>query len=99
MRLEKHIEGEACRQVLVRFRVRSVKFTPAGVRGYPDRFFWIPGGRPLLIEFKRPGFPLEPLQVHRHEELKELGYDVETHETVEGAVRAVRRAVARALRR
>lgn len=44
--------------------------------GLPDFIFWFPGGRPLLIEFKRPGGKATPLQAATHRQLKELGYEV-----------------------
>lgn len=44
--------------------------------GWPDCLFLITGGRPLLMEFKRPGKDLEPLQVERRETLEKLNYDV-----------------------
>jgi hypothetical protein len=44
--------------------------------GWPDVLFLIPGGRPLFMEFKRPGKDLEPLQVERKTTLQKLGYDV-----------------------
>jgi len=44
--------------------------------GWPDVLFLIPGGRPLLMEFKRPGKGLEPLQAERKRDLNKLGYDV-----------------------
>ena len=45
--------------------------------GWPDVMFLVPGGRPLLMEFKRPGFELEPLQEERRATLLKLGYDAE----------------------
>jgi hypothetical protein len=95
---EKAIELAACRRARSELGVESVKFTPAGSNGWPDRQFWVPGGRPMLIEFKAPGERLDPLQVHRHEQLKGWGYDVITCWTDDEAVGAVRRALRRALR-
>jgi hypothetical protein len=43
--------------------------------GWPDTIFLVPG-RPLFIEFKRPGKEPTPLQYHRLEHLQGLGYDV-----------------------
>jgi hypothetical protein len=93
--LEKTIENAVARRAL-ELGVVSVKFTPAGQRGYPDRLFFIRGGRPLFIEFKRPGSKLDTLQKHRINLLKELGYDVETHDNATDAIRAIERAVYRA---
>src|SRR5690606_15283156 len=61
--------------------------------GYPDRIFWLPGGRPLLVEFKQPGEPLELKQVHHVRELLDLGYLVEVHDNAERAFLGVARAV------
>ena len=52
--------------------VPSIKLNLKGNRGWPDREFWIPGGRPLLIEFKLPGEEPDPLQAHRHDTLLTL---------------------------
>ena len=44
--------------------------------GLPDFIVWIPGGRPLLIEFKREGGVPTTLQTATHTQLRALGYDV-----------------------
>jgi hypothetical protein len=64
----------------------STQFT----RDWPDRLFFIPGGRPLLIEFKRPGKAPTPKQAARIKQLKELGYDVEVCDNKEQGVALVR---------
>ncbi len=64
--------------------------------GWPDRLVLIEGGRPLFIEFKRPGDSPGPLQLERHLVLRRLGYDIEVHDTFEGAVQAVVSACERA---
>lgn len=56
--------------------IQSIKLNLQGRRAYPDRLFWINGGRPALIEFKRPGHKTTPLQAHTLGILKELHYDV-----------------------
>lgn len=53
-----------------------IKLTPAGRRGMQDRLFFIPGGRPTLIEFKAPGEELRPLQRYYFDKLKGLNYDI-----------------------
>ena len=58
-------------------------------RGKPDRIVLIPGGKPLFIEFKRPGEKPTPLQEYVHAELRKLGYDVETHTDAHQALRSV----------
>jgi hypothetical protein len=87
--------NEACieRKVAVwakqKLGVVSVKLTTPGETGYPDRLFLIPGGKPLLIEFKRPGEQLRSKQAHIHDLLKKLGYEVQTHDNFESAFQAV----------
>lgn len=49
-----------------------------GARGMPDRVFWLPGGCPLLMEFKRLDEDLRKLQQARMRRLLKLGYEVET---------------------
>jgi hypothetical protein len=46
------------------------------VSGLPDFIIWIPGGLPLLIEFKSEIGKLSALQAATHDQLKSLGYDV-----------------------
>jgi hypothetical protein len=91
--LEKKIERKVCKTVLDVLGVASCKLTTPGKAGYPDRMFFIPGGRPLFIEFKRPGETPEPLQVLIHHMLRALGYDVEVHDDHDSAVSAVRAAL------
>jgi len=44
--------------------------------GLPDRIFFVPGGRPLAPEFKRPGRDdASPAQVWHLKKLREHGYD------------------------
>lgn len=89
--LESSIERRACERVLAEYGVANTKLVKA--TGYPDRLFWVPGGRPLLIEFKRLNEAPRKYQKYIHANLRELGYDVEVHDTIEGAVEAVRRAL------
>ena len=60
-KLERVIENRVVREaeaagILVR------KLNGEGQRGWPDRMFCIPGGRPLFIEFKREGEDARKLQ-------------------------------------
>ena len=73
MRPEAIIEESACARILREFGVQSRKMTTPGHRGTCDRMFLVPGGRPLLIEFKVPGEKPDPLQVREHELLRRLG--------------------------
>jgi hypothetical protein len=57
--------------------------------GHPDTMFLIPGGRPLLIEFKDGDLRPSPKQQYWHEIYRKLGYDVEVHNCVQGAIEAI----------
>ena len=54
--------------------IASIKLNLMGNVGWPDRLFLIPGGKPLLMEFKRAGLRPTKLQQHRINGLKKLGY-------------------------
>ena len=55
--------------------IRVLKINPLWAAGWQDRVFFVPGGKPLIIEFKRPGGKVSKLQEQRHKELLESGYD------------------------
>ena len=57
--------------------IEVTKMNLLGNRNWPDRVFWIEGGRPFLIEFKFPGEPLRKGQRAKIKKLRRLGYDVE----------------------
>ena len=95
--VETDIERAACEKVK-KLGIRNIKINTKTETGWPDRMFVIPGGRPLFVEFKRPGEEPEPKQEHIHEVLKKLGYNVEVHDSVDGAVSAVTRALEAARR-
>lgn len=59
--------------------------------GLPDYIIWLRGGRPILIEFKRPGGKPTPLQLTTHKQLKELGYEVYVIDSVEEGKRLLDR--------
>lgn len=74
--------------------LRSIKLALHHDSGWPDRLFLIPGGKPLFVEFKKPGVDnADPLQERRHEILKTLGYHVEVHNDRERALRSILAAV------
>lgn len=95
--LEVAIEDAACTLCLEQLGVRSIKLNLTGNTGWPDRLFFIPGGRPLLIEFKQPGETPEPRQRLIHAFLSYNNYDIETHTTTQGAVQAVTARLAAAV--
>jgi len=67
----------------------TYKMAATYTRDWPDRMFFIPGGRPLLIEFKKPGAEPTPKQAARIKELRELGYDVEVCDSKEQGIACV----------
>lgn len=91
--LESQVENKACELVWKYLGIEGSKLNILGDTGYPDRIFWIPGGRPLLIEFKRPGEEPRPKQIHIHEQLRGLGYEVQVHDNAIDAFQAVIDAV------
>lgn len=90
---ESSVEREACSRAESELGVRNTKFVTPGDTGWPDRIFWIKGGRPLLIEFKRPGEEPRPKQEYNIGILKKLGYNVEVHDNVERALCSIARAL------
>lgn len=85
--LETKIERKACKILEKEYGVENIKLVAN--RGYPDRLFLIPGGKPFMIEFKRPGESPTSFQLYVHNKLRKLGYTVEVHYKVETAVDAV----------
>ena len=54
----------------------ALKFVSPGMAGVPDRLLLFPGGRLAFCEVKAPGEKPRPLQVHRLEQLRRLGFKV-----------------------
>ena len=52
------------------------KYVSPGMDGMPDRLVLMPGGRLAFVETKAPGKKPRPLQLHRHAQLRALGFDV-----------------------
>jgi hypothetical protein len=94
MNPETKIENRAVDLIYRYLGITSIKLKAAGSNGYPDRLFWLPSGRPLLIEFKVPGGEPEPLQQHTIEGLIEAGYNVQVHDNAIDAFQAAIDAVA-----
>jgi intracellular sulfur oxidation DsrE/DsrF family protein len=86
---ESKVEQVACRAILKKFGVKSIKLTPMKSTGFPDRIFWLPGGKPLLIEFKSSVGFLSLKQEYIIGQLKALGYRVVVCRTVKEALMAV----------
>lgn len=70
--------------------VPHTKLNLRGNNGWPDRAFWITGGRPYLVEYKAEGEPPRPLQAHIHDKLRKWGYDVEVHTTKEQTIAGIK---------
>jgi len=52
------------------------KFVSPGYDGMPDRIILLPGGKIAFVEVKAMGRKPCPLQLHRHEILRRLGFEV-----------------------
>jgi hypothetical protein len=89
--LETDVEKRVVRDASRHLGLTSIKLTLKYDAGWPDRLFFIPGGRPFLIEFKRSGEEPEPLQADKIEQLTKLGYDVEWHDNYDAAMTALRK--------
>lgn len=70
--LEKEIEAKVVKWAKANGWL-AIKYTPIGVRGWPDRIFISPRGAHVWIEFKRPGNTPTELQVYRMKELEARG--------------------------
>ena len=54
----------------------ALKFVSPGFNGVPDRLLLFDGGKAAFAEVKAPGQKSRPLQVHRMEQLRQLGFKV-----------------------
>lgn len=61
----------------------ALKFVSPGFNGVPDRLLLFPGGRLAFCEVKAPGEKSRPLQEHRMEQLREMGFRVYVVDSVE----------------
>ena len=52
----------------------ALKFVSPGFNGVPDRLLLFTGGRIAFAEVKAPGEKPRPLQVHRMEQLRKMGF-------------------------
>ena len=52
------------------------KLTSPGTDGMPDRMALLPGGHIGFVEVKAPGKKPRPLQLARHRQLTQLGFQV-----------------------
>jgi hypothetical protein len=56
VRPEEKIETKACEIIWLYLGIKGSKLKNLSDTSWPDRLFWLPGGKPLLIEFKQPGY-------------------------------------------
>lgn len=93
MAREAEIERYVVHYAAERFGVYSTKMGTEYSTGWPDRLFFIPGGKPLMIEFKQPGGKVTEKQKYMHAKLKKSGYVVEVHDDVTEALRSIERSI------
>lgn len=72
---EKTIEQKLVRAVKNMGGIAPKLLCP-GFDGMPDRIVLLPGGRIAFVEVKAPGRKPRPLQLVRHEMLRQLGFKV-----------------------
>ena len=61
----------------------ALKFVSPGMAGVPDRLVLFMGGKVAFCEVKAPGEKPRPLQAHRMEQLRKLGFRVYVVDSVE----------------
>ena len=61
----------------------ALKFVSPGMAGVPDRLLLFSGGRLAFCEVKAPGEKPRPMQVHRMEQLRKLGFRVYVVDSIE----------------
>jgi hypothetical protein len=83
---ESKLESKVADKSLSDYGICSVKW---GKDGWPDRIFLIPGGQPLIIEFKSVGEKLSDRQKFRIHCLTIWGYKVEVHTTAKLALSSI----------
>ena len=93
MKPETKIELQACDLIYGNLGVGSLKLNVKANTGYPDRVFWIPGGKPLFIEFKTPDGELSEKQKYHIDRLRKDGYNVEVCDNAIDALYAAIKAV------
>lgn len=90
---EIRVEDKVCEFAEKHYGLTHIKLTPQGQRDFNDRLFFIPGGRPLLLEFKQPGEDLRAGQAFINKILKRLGYNVKTIDDIAEGRRAITEAM------
>lgn len=97
-RVESKVEADFVKYItswatLHNVELRTLKMNLKGRRGWPDRLVLWEGGNLLFIEFKQPGEECRALQEYIHEELRAMGFEVETHDNTADALASVKAKV------
>ena len=61
----------------------ALKFVSPGFNGVPDRLLLFMGGKVAFVEVKAPGESPRPLQAHRMEQLRRMGFPVYVVDSVD----------------
>lgn len=72
---ERNIESKLVNAVRAKGGM-CLKLISPGMDGMPDRIVLLPGARKGFVEVKAPGKKPRPLQLKRHEQLRNLGFHV-----------------------
>lgn len=81
--LERRIEQRLCDRAKEAGGL-AIKWVSPAFSGVPDRIVFLPGGRIIFVELKRPGQKPTALQERIHQMLTELGADVRVVDSLEG---------------
>lgn len=81
--LERAIEQRLVRKVREAGGL-ALKWVSPSTAGVPDRIVFMPGGRVVFVELKRPGGKLSAIQVRMCDRLERLGADVRVIDSPEG---------------
>lgn len=96
--VESDIETRVVTDARKRYGIIGLKLTPRGRRHYADRLWFLPAGRVLLIEFKRPGDSPRTSQMNVHKTLALLGHTVYVVDDYDIGMGVIARAVEAARR-
>lgn len=72
---------------------KAFKLTSPGTTGVPDRMVLLPEGKIIFAELKAPGKKLRPLQVHRVNQIRALGFRVDVINSKDDVDKFVRSVV------
>lgn len=86
MGAEKEIENKVCKFVWENLGIKASKLSIIGDTSFPDRIFWVPGGKPIFIEFKAPKEKPKIKQSKTHTYLRDLNYNVEVFDNARAAI-------------